>query len=73
MKSYRIEFFAILQNDNTEKFLIDYILMFECLEDAKEWAWLTAQTSNTMKNFTMVIKINILPETINIYYYAGQE
>ena len=73
MKSYRIEFFAILQNDNTEKFIIDYILMFPSLEDAKQWAWLTAQTSNTMKNLTMVIKINILPETINIYYYAGQE
>jgi len=64
---YFIEFWQIL--DEGDKFIIDYVKQFHTIEQAAEWAVLTKQTSNVMKNLNVTIKVNQPSKQITINLY----
>jgi hypothetical protein len=74
MENYKIVFYQKDTNQNTgiivEKYLIDYEMKFRDMQEAEEWAVLTAQTHSTYKNLSMIIDIQSLTQLRIIYYYG---
>jgi hypothetical protein len=52
--------------------LTQFRKMFPSYESAREWALLTAQTSNFLKNLEMNIRVSQITQT-ELIYYNGQE
>jgi hypothetical protein len=69
MERYKITFVDI--KDKTDLFTC--IHGFHNLQEVINWAYELAGTHKSYKNTDIHIKIELITDTKNFYYYAGQE
>jgi hypothetical protein len=69
MKRYKITFLTM----KGETKIYHCVHLFSSLQEVENWAYEFAGTNSIWKNIDMKIKIQLITNKTEIYYYAGQE